>query len=345
MTPQQRALEMVYAGRMNRKGPYYEVPTSVFFDKIDVGMPALPPIAFYRVTNPDPDLAPFSSKTARAKDEDVEVEQIRAAAEPCSPLALSLHKSIWVKEDEIGALRAFAEGLILRNGTVPMETLRRSAILVCEDLFENPTPENIQKSVKMVGSFVYVIMKDPKAYALLSRLSSHDPYTLQHSVGTAVHCVILGRKLGTLTESELTDLGAAGLMHDLGKTSVKREIINKNGPLDEHEWEEMRGHPEAGYEIVKNNPSISMRTKLAILEHHEDKHGKGYPFGKRTSDIDLFSRVVALCDTFNALTTDRTYSKARTPFEALQFMREKLSHKIDDEMFRSLVMIYGGKLD
>ena len=333
----QRALELVYAGRTAKRDGYCEIPTNVFVDKIDVDMPDLPPVAFYKFNGNVP-------------------EQIRAPDQPYSPLALSLHPTIWIREEEMPVVRAFAEHLILGNhGVSPdeepklpmekrMETLRRSAILVTEDLFAHPTPENINKSVKMVGSFVYVIMKDPKAYSFLSKLSSHDPYTLQHSVGTSVHCIILGRKVGILNEGELTELGMAGLLHDIGKTKVKKEIINKNGPLDELEWEEMRAHSTEGYDLVKDNQALSDRTKRAILEHHEDKNGTGYPGGKKIADVDIFSRIVCLCDIFNALTTDRSYSKARSPYEAFQLMREKLSHKIDDALFKELVMIYGGNL-
>jgi putative nucleotidyltransferase with HDIG domain len=338
----QRALELVYAGRTNRRDGYCEIPTTVFVDKIDVNMPELPPVGFYR----------FRGN---------QVEQLRAPDQPYSPLALSLHPSVWVREDEMDAVRAFAEHLIVGGNpsggdrmetkpeaTLPtekrMETLRKAAILVVEDLFEKPSPENIQKSTKMVGSFVYVIMKDPKAYSLLAKLSSHDPYTLQHSVGTAVHCIILGKKVGITSEQELTELGMAGLLHDIGKTKVKKEIINKNGPLDELEWEEMRSHATEGYDIIKNQPGLSERTKRAVLEHHEDKNGTGYPLGKRITEIDIFSRIVCLCDVFNALTTDRTYSKARTPYDAFQFMRDKLFHKVDEELFKNLVLIYGGKV-
>jgi putative nucleotidyltransferase with HDIG domain len=340
----QQALERVYAGRFNKKAGYCEIPTAVFVDKIDVNMPDLPPVGFYRLSN----------------DGTSEVEQLRAPDQPYSPLALSLHQTVWVREDEMPEVRTFVEHLILGGSPTGgqtdsgastlstekrMETLRKAAILTVEDLFNDPSPENIKKSTKMVGSFVYVIMKDPKAYQLLAKLSSHDPYTLQHSVGTAVHCIIVGRKLGMTDEQELTELGMAGLLHDIGKTRVKKEIINKNGPLDELEWEEMRGHASAGYELLRNMPGLSERTKHAVYEHHEDKNGTGYPNGKRMDQVDIFSRIVGLCDMFNALTTDRTYSKARTPYDAFQFMREKLHHKIDDDLFKNLVLIYGGKIN
>lgn len=340
-----QALEQVYAGRLNKKAGYTEVPTALFVDKIDVNMPELPPVGFFKFTG----------------ENGANIEQLRTPDQPYSPLAISLHQTIWVRDEEMPIVRSFVERLILGGSpgaadtgeTTPltisaekrMETLRKAAILTVEDLFNNPSPENIKRSTKMVGSFVYVIMKDPKAYQLLAKLSSHDPYTLQHSVGTAVHCIIVGRKVGITAEQDLTELGMAGLLHDIGKTRVKKEIINKNGPLDELEWEEMRGHAAAGFDILQNMPGLTERTKLAVYEHHEDKNGTGYPTGKHMSQTNVFSRIVGLCDMFNALTTDRTYSKARTPYDAFQFMRDKLFHKVDEDLFKSLVLIYGGKIN
>jgi putative nucleotidyltransferase with HDIG domain len=333
----EQALEAVYAERLPRQGGLVSVPTALFVGKIDVNMPALPAMAFYRL------------------NDEGKPELLRAKDQPFSPLALSLHENVWVEEGEFSTIRKFAEGLILKGATgaqaapVPtekrMEILRRSAIKVVEDLFENPNPENITKSTKVVGSFVYVLMKDPSAYLFLAKLSSHDPYTLQHSVGTAVNSIILARKIGINDEDELQEVGLAGLLHDIGKVKVKKEIINKEGPLDELEWEEMRGHAAAGYEIVKDHPIVTERTKRAILEHHEDKNGTGYPNKLKLQDLDIFSKIVCLADVFNALTTNRSYSKARTPFEAFQLMREKLTHKIDDELFKQMVMVYGGQLD
>ncbi|HTL10966.1 MAG TPA: HD domain-containing phosphohydrolase, partial [Bdellovibrionota bacterium] len=137
----------------------------------------------------------------------------------------------------------------------------------------------------------------------------------------------------------------AGLLHDIGKTKVNKSIINKEGPLNAQEWEEMKQHAQWGYELVVGNPALTERTQKAIVEHHEDRNGQGYPKGVKSDDLDVFSRIVCLADAFNALTTDRTYSKARTPFDAFQFMNQKLSHKIDPELFRNLVLVYGGRLD
>ena len=328
----QQALERVNANRVNRKDGYCEVPTALFVERIDVNMPELPPVAFY---------VPKNGKQ----------EILKSANQGYSTLALSLHPAIWVEEKDFELLRKYAEATILNGGPAGalspekrMESLRKSAMLVVEDLFENPTRENINRSIKVVGSFVYVLMKDPKAYLLLTKLSSHDPYTLQHSVGTAVNSIILAKKIGIKEEIELLEVGTAGLLHDIGKVKVKKEIINKNGPLDELEWEEMRQHSAEGFAIVKDDPNLTERTKRAILEHHEDRNGTGYPHQKKYTEVDLFSKIVCLCDVFNALTTNRSYSNARTPFEAFNFIREKLMHKVDEELFRQLVMVYGGEV-
>jgi putative nucleotidyltransferase with HDIG domain len=331
-TPEQsKAIEEVSAQRVRKLQGHYEIPTALFVDKIDLNMPTLPPVKLY-------------------VRENNEFRLIKPKEQPYSMLALSLHPTVWVDEEEFPEVKAYADGFLLKPSQdhppeKRMDSLRKSAMLVVEDLFERPSPENIQKSVKVVGSFVYVLMKEPKSYMLLANLSSHDPYTLQHSVGTAVNSIILAKKVGVSDEKDLLDVGIAGLLHDIGKVKVRKEVINKEGPLDELEWQEMEQHSQAGYDIVVNNPGIDSRAKRAILEHHEDKNRGGYPQKIPYDEVHLFSKIVCISDVFNALTTNRSYSKARSPFEAFQLMKEKLAHKLDDEMYKNLVLIYGGKID
>jgi putative nucleotidyltransferase with HDIG domain len=327
------AFEKIFAGQIAEENGFNEIPTALFVEKMDVGIAALPNAAFYIRKG----LGQF--------------ELLKEEGQGCSLMVLSVQPSVWIKASDLAEIQSFAEQELKRastdqsiSPTQRAHLLQRTAIKSVENLFASPSPENVKRSEKVVGSFVYVLMKEPKSYLLLTTLSSHDPYTLRHSVGTSVNAIILGRKIGMTDEQELTELGLAGLLHDIGKVKVKREIINKNGPLDELEWEEMRQHAQAGYDIVKDNPNLPERVKLAIWEHHEDRNGTGYPRKMKIEDTHLFSRIVSICDIFNALTTDRTYSKAKTPFEAFQLMRDKLSHKFDESLFRQLVEIYGGKI-
>ncbi len=326
-----------HSGRLPRRNGYIEVPTGLFIEKVDVGMPSLPPVAFYEFSPEAPSSAP--------------PQLIRKAEEGFSPLALSLRDSVWINESDFPAVRDYAEDLLVHPRATAhlkperrMEALRRSAMIVVEDIFENPNEENLKRGIKVVSSFVHALMKDPQSYLFLSRLSSHDPYTLQHSVGTASNCIVLAKKMGVDSEEGLVDAGFAGLLHDIGKVKVRTEVINKPGPLDDEEWVEMKKHSEEGYQLIAEQKFISERVKRAILEHHEDKTGKGYPRGLSENEVDLYSKIVALCDTFNALTTTRSYSHARSPFDAFKIIREKLMHKTDERLFHELVQIYGGKL-
>ena len=223
--------------------------------------------------------------------------------------------------------------------------MHSAAVRLTEELFQDPSPENIRKGMKAVNGFVNLLVRDPKAFYYLIQLSSHDAYTYQHSVGVALHGIALGKKLKFASEQDLMDLGIAGLLHDIGKTKVKPEIINKPGPLDKGEWEEMRQHSLWGYELVKDNKDVGQRAKLAVLHHHEENAGGGYPHGLTDNQISLFAKIITIADIFNALTTDRTYSKAKNPFEAFKLIQSAMMHKVDRQLFAEMVMIYGGKLE
>lgn len=278
-------------------------------------------------------------------------EVLRRPGQALSPAHLQGHDTVWIRREDLPIVKSLTDRLLTDpklTKDLPLEkrvsAIQRSAMIVVEDLFDEPSEENISRGVKAVSSFVNILVRDPKAYHMLSKLSSHDPYTAKHSIGTAVNAVILGRKLG-FSEADLLELGVAGLLHDIGKTKVKREIINKPGPLDEHEWREMQQHSGEGFAIVKDNPTLSERVKRAVAEHHEEGDGSGYPKGLKSDEIHLFARIICISDIFNALTTTRSYSTARSPFDAFQIMRgEKLMKKIDQDLFRAMVLIYGGQV-
>ena len=274
-----------------------------------------------------------------------------AASEIQSLLDAGIEK-IYLNRTDAGAIRQYLEVFLQNsenNEIVPMEAqvglMRSAAVRMTEELFDNPSPENIRKGMKVVSGFVNLLVRDPKAFYYLIRLSSHDHYTFQHSVGVGLNSIALGKKLKFFTNEDLAELGIAGLLHDIGKTKVNPGIINKAGPLDKNEWEEMRQHSTWGWELVKDNKDVGQRAKLAILHHHEENAGGGYPHGLMDNQISVFAKIVTIGDIFNALTTDRTYSKAKTPFDSFKLMQQVMMHKLDKQLFTELVMIYGGKLE
>lgn len=337
----QKALSEAYNSRLKqRKDGLYEVPTLLFLGTgLDLKMPPLPAAHFY------------VPKPGGAEDEK---ELLRNPEQPYSQLALSTHPFILVPDNEIAIIQKYAEERMLESKNSKntpdavknrMENLRRAAIDCVDDLFKNPSPEKISKSKRVVGSFVSVLMRDPDAFLVLAQLSSHDPYTLTHSVGAGVNSIILARKIGIHDPHELEAVGMGGLLHDIGKTRVPLAIINKPGKLDDSEWAIMKQHSTFGYELVQNNPDIDRLSKAAILEHHEDKNKTGYPQQIPWDDVHIFSKIVAISDVYNALTTNRSYSEARPPFEAFKLMHDHMLNKLDEELFRQLVMVYGGKID
>lgn len=258
---------------------------------------------------------------------------------------------VFLERRDILPIRQYLETFLVSGqaGQISTEAqvglMRSAAVRITEELFQDPNPENIRKGMKVVTGFVNVLLRDPKAFYHLIRLSSHDHYTYQHSVGVGLNAIALGKRLKITTEADLADLGIAGLLHDIGKTRVRPEVINKPGPLDKSEWEEMRQHSTWGYELLKDNRDVSQRAKLAVLHHHEENSGGGYPHGLTDTQISIFAKIVTIADIFNALTTDRTYAKAKTPFEAFKLIHTAMMHKVDKQLFAELVMIYGGKLE
>lgn len=325
---------LTYANAAKKK--YVAIPIEL------INVDAIPDLSLY-LEGSIPDLARNELKLFRPKGSFVSQVEIKN-------LIQNKVQSIFIELSDAKFFNAYAEGLLasLPSGTTladpkKIALLQTSALNVMQDVMADPSTENIKRAVKSVSGFVYVLMRDPKAYGMLLQLSNHDHYTLQHSVGVATNALILGRKLGISAEADLIELGTGALLHDIGKTKVNPKIINKGGPLDETEWQEMKQHAKWGYDIIQDNPDVGVRAKLAILQHHEEPAGGGYPLGLKANEIDLYAKIVTISDIYNALTTDRTYSSAKQPFEAFQIIKSKLHHKVEDALFGAMVMIYGGQ--
>ena len=144
-----------------------------------------------------------------------------------------------------------------------------------------------------------------------------DEYTYSHLVNVSVYSMLLAKWMG-LSKSQIKEVILAGLLHDVGKSRIPHEILNKKGPLDEKEFEEMKKHAVYGYEIIKNNKDISMSVKRAVIMHHEKENGTGYPYGIKGSHKNLYSKIVTAADIFDAITSERVYRGRQTPFTAFK---------------------------
>ena len=148
-----------------------------------------------------------------------------------------------------------------------------------------------------------------------------------HNLRVARLCVHIGRQM-SMSASELRILARAGLMHDIGKLGIPEAVLDKHSPLDESEWILMRTHPEMGLTLL-DRIGQSSREVLAVLYHHERLDGSGYPYGLKAEAIPIEARIVAVADTYDALTSDRPYRKACTQAEARRVLVEEAGARLD----------------
>jgi HD-GYP domain-containing protein (c-di-GMP phosphodiesterase class II) len=130
-------------------------------------------------------------------------------------------------------------------------------------------------------------------------------------------------------------MGQGALFHDIGKRQVSVDIICKDGPLNDVEWAQMQKHPEFGL-IILENQEVSDAIRACCFEHHESEAGNGYPQKLSAKEIHPMAKIIALTDTFDALTTQRSYNKPMKPSGALDFMRTKLSGRYDEKLLKAM---------
>ncbi len=217
--------------------------------------------------------------------------------------------------------------------------LRESSMAILEDLYENPdVSKALEESKPIISDLLKFMTEAPDSISNLISLSGHDFYTYNHSFDVSIYSLGLGQALG-FDAKTLEELGQSSLFHDVGKRMVDLSILCKKGALDENEWVQMRQHPQFGLKILNEHKNISDAIKAACFEHHESWSGGGYPQDISGTEIHPFARIVALTDTYDAMTTQRSYNVPMTPSEALNLMNTKLKGRFDPEMLKAMYSI------
>ncbi len=218
--------------------------------------------------------------------------------------------------------------------------LRESSYSLVEELFEQPDVNvALNDSKQMIHQFIEFMDQEPDSMAHLIGLSSHDFYTYNHSLDVSIYCLGLGSVVGFSSVQDLADLGRGSLFHDIGKRHVSADIICKKGPLDDVEWAQMKRHPAYGLRILHDNQDVSDAIRACVFEHHENHMGNGYPQELKGPDIHPMARIVALCDTYDALTTKRSYNEPMSPSNALTLMKDKLAGRFDPELLKAMYSV------
>ncbi len=210
-----------------------------------------------------------------------------------------------------------------------------------KEVLSNPTyGENIQRSKEMVTNTVNFILKGQDAFHNLLKITSFDYYTYTHSVNVCTFAIALAQQIGFNDEEFLNNLGVGSLLHDIGKSKISDRIINKRTALTPIEFEIMKKHPKWGVDILQESEELSEEIYYPVLQHHERGDRRGYPVGLSLDELHIFSKIVAVVDSFDAMTTERVYQKAMESYPALKIMFS-LKGAYDEEVMRAFVDLMG----
>ncbi|AYR23073.1 HD-GYP domain-containing protein [Herbaspirillum rubrisubalbicans] len=198
---------------------------------------------------------------------------------------------------------------------------------------------DMDRCVSVVEEIAGSVVQSPNGLLSVLRLKLADEYTYLHSVAVCALMVALGRTLG-LDETACREAGLGGFLHDVGKAFLPQEVLNKPGRLTDEEFSQIKKHPELGYKYLSLDPNVPDYARDVCLHHHEKMDGTGYPESLRAGNISLYSRMAAICDVYDALTSDRPYKRAWDPAEAISSMATWTGH-FDRAMFLAFVKTLG----
>lgn len=245
-------------------------------------------------------------------------------------------EKLYIERSEKDEYESFMEKKLqytVENSSLSLEEkidiIYSSTSELTNSLYQNPNAlENVQRSKNIVEPILQSIIYDENAIKSFIKIIEYDYYTHTHSLNVSIYSLCLGTELG-LEKTELNALGRSALLHDLGKSSIDLNILNKIGRLSQFEFEEMKKHPSYGYEIAINLGIKDRNILDGIRHHHEKLDGMGYPDGLKGDEITIFPRIIGICDIFDALTTQRAYKKALRSYDAIFLMKTHMHSHLD----------------
>lgn len=203
---------------------------------------------------------------------------------------------------------------------------------------------SLRKAKRAVQSTVDVLLDDESSLLALAAIKDHDEYTFSHSVNVCIFSLAIGHSMG-FHRSCLSRLGIAALFHDIGKTSVPQDVLNKIGILDVNEWKTIREHTVMGVRQLGRMPKCNehlLHSMIVAFQHHINLDLSGYPAVPAYSSLDLFSRIVRIADTFDAMTTERPYrNKVYSPYEAVRYLVSQAGSKFDPILVKAFARAVG----
>jgi len=256
------------------------------------------------------------------------------------------HVNQRVPEEEFSKSRAALDPLSTTPCSVAEETERAKAVVgkakrKVMKLFGEARLGRVVEAAEvapLVDEISASVARNPFALINVARLKNKDEYTYMHSVAVCALMVNLARTL-ELNEVLVRELGLAGMLHDLGKMAVPDPVLNKPGKLTDEEFAVVRQHPQRGYDLLVQAEDAPAIAAEVVLHHHEKFDGSGYPHGLKGEEISLHARMGAICDVYDAITSNRPYKEGWAPAESIARMLEWEGHfdpKLLDAFVRSI---------
>lgn len=225
------------------------------------------------------------------------------------------------------------------------DELRNKTIKGIKDIYvtieagKNVDEKKISATNLLLENIIDDILANRNMVVNMMDLKIFDDYTFFHSVNVTILSVVVGVAMG-LNRVDLHKLGMGALLHDIGKVFVEKKLLNKPGKLENNEFEELKKHAYLGYQYIKDKFNLPPTSYVAALSHHEKYDGTGYPNGLKGDNIQLFGRIIAVCDVYDALTSDRPYRKAMNPSDAMEYIMGNGGSHFDPK----IVMIFTRKV-
>ena len=252
--------------------------------------------------------------------------------------------------DEAPAAAARATRRMRGRATTSMQAELREAASICQEakqaIVSMFSQARMGKAVSAASCGALVeeisssVARNPGALISLARLKTADDYTYMHSVAVSALMVALARQM-KLSEEDTRRAGMAGLLHDLGKAAIALEVLNKPGKLTDSEFAMVQSHPVKCYDMLKAEGDVEEAVLDACRHHHERMDGSGYPDRLKGDEISVIARMAAICDVYDAITSDRPYKRGWDPSESLRRMAEWTHGHLDPRLFQAFVKTMG----
>lgn len=191
-----------------------------------------------------------------------------------------------------------------------------------------------------VDECVQSIIRHPDALLWMSRIREQQEYTAEHCLNVCILAIAFGRQLG-FSEQDLHNIGMCGLLHDVGKMRVPKEIVEKPGPLTTKEYNMMKAHTVHGRNLLMSSSGVPGGAIDAAYSHHERIDGEGYPRKLKGAGISYYSKLISIVDAYDAMTADRCYDSAKTSTQALKIIYAERGKQFDEKLALEFIQTIG----